>query len=242
MKIFVAKDYAEVSALAYGVIKDVVLQESSPVLGLATGSTPLGLYALMAEDCAKKNVSYKNTRTANLDEYVGLAPSHPQSYRYFMEHNLFEHIDLPKESAYLPNGSAQNLEEECRRYDALLEQMPRDVQLLGIGNNGHIAFNEPGTPFDCGTHIVRLDASTIEANARFFDSVNEVPRRAITMGIRGIMSAKKILLVATGTKKALAVARALQGEVDESCPASVLQRHQDVVVILDKDASAKLRF
>jgi glucosamine-6-phosphate deaminase len=242
MKIVVAKDYEEASTIAFDIIKNILLEEPAPVLGLATGSTPLGLYAKMAEACAKKVISFRNTRTANLDEYVGLAPSHPQSYRYFMESNLFSRIDLPRENAHLPDGTAPDLQEECRRYDALLERMPRDIQLLGIGNNGHIAFNEPGTPFDCGTHIVRLDPSTIEANARFFSSEKEVPRKAITMGIKGIMSAKKILLVAMGTKKANAIAQALQGEIHESCPASVLQRHPDVVVVLDKEASAKLRF
>jgi len=242
MKIFVAKDYAEVSSLAYALIKNTVLEDSRAVLGLATGSTPLGLYELMAEDCARGAISYKNVRTANLDEYVGLTPSHPQSYRNFMQTNLFDRIDLLQENAFLPDGMAQDLAAECRRYDTLLEKMPRDIQLLGIGNNGHIAFNEPGTPFDCGTHIVSLDTSTIEANARFFASEKEVPRRAITMGIKGIMSAKKVLLVATGTKKAQALAQALQGNVEESCPASVLQRHPDVIVVIDKDASVKLKF
>lgn len=239
MKIFIAKDYEELSTIAYGYIKDIVKSNPRAVLGLATGSTPLGIYRLMAE-CAQK-ISYKEIRTVNLDEYVGLSATHDQSYRYFMQTNLFNKIDIPLQNTFVPDGTGDPVA-ECRRYDALLDTLPRDIQLLGIGTNGHIAFNEPGTPFESRTHTVTLNQSTIDANARFFQSINEVPRRAITMGIKDIMAAKRLLLVATGTNKADAIAKALKGKSDPSCPASVLQQHNDVVIVLDQGAASKLVF
>lgn len=241
MKIIVAQDYQELSRIAYGFIKDTVTANPNAVLGLATGSSPIGIYDLMAEDYAKGEVSYCNVRSVNLDEYVGLPANHSQSYRYFMQHNLFDRIDIAAQNTYVPIGTA-NPQQECQRYDDLLESLPRDIQILGIGNNGHIAFNEPGTPHDSGTHIVKLDDSTRAANARFFANINEVPTHAITMGIKGIMAAKKILLVATGAAKADAIAAALRGKITEDCPASVLQNHNNLIVVLDKAAAAKISF
>ena len=241
MKIFVAKDYEELGTIAYGYIKEIVLTNSRAILGLATGSSPLGIYRLMAEDCAQNNLSYKDIRTVNLDEYVGLSATHDQSYRYFMQTNLFDKIDILSQNTFVPDGTADPAA-ECLRYDALLDTLPRDIQLLGIGTNGHIAFNEPGTPFDSRTHTVTLDPSTIDANARFFQSASEVPRRAITMGMKDIMAAKRLLLVATGTNKADAIATALKQTPDPSCPASILQNHNDVVIVLDQGAASKLKF
>lgn len=241
MKIIVAQDYQELSRIAYGFIKDVVSANPSAVLGLATGSSPIGIYDLMAEDYAKGEVSYRNVSSVNLDEYVGLPATHNQSYRYFMQHNLFDRIDIAAQNTFVPVGTAKP-QQECQRYDDLLESLPRDIQILGIGNNGHIAFNEPGTPHDSGTHIVKLDDSTRAANARFFANINEVPTHAITMGIKGIMAAKKILLVATGASKADAIAAALRGKITTDCPASVLQNHKNLIVVLDKAASAKISF
>lgn len=242
MKIIIANDYDEVSRLAYGVIKNTVLANPNAVLGLATGSSPVGIYKLMAEDCARGEVSYKNVKTVNLDEYVGLPKDHEQSYKRFMQDNLFNRIDILPENTHLPDGTASDLQAECSRYDALVASLKPDVQLLGIGRNGHIAFNEPGTPFDSNTHTITLEESTRVANAKYFSSLNEVPRKAITLGIKGIMSAKRLLLVANGTEKSDAIARALGGPVDESCPASILQKHGDVVVVLDKNAASKLKF
>lgn len=242
MKIIIANDYDEVSRLAYGVIKSIVLANPNAVLGLATGSSPVGIYKLMGEDCARGEVSYKNIKTVNLDEYVGLPKDHEQSYKRFMQDNLFSRIDILSENTHLPDGTASDLQAECSRYDALVASLHPNVQLLGIGRNGHIAFNEPGTPFDSSTHTITLEESTRVANAKYFSSLNEVPRKAITLGIKGIMSAKKLLLVATGTEKSDAIARALGGRIDESCPASILQKHGDVVVVLDKNAASKLKF
>lgn len=242
MKIIVAKNYDELSEAAYGVIKEVVLSNPQAVLGLATGSSPLGIYKRMAEECTEGKVSYKEVKTVNLDEYVGLPPTHPQSYRWFMKTNLFDKIDVLPENTHVPNGCAADLAAECKRYDELLEKLPRNVQLLGIGNNGHIAFNEPGSPFDGGTRIVELDKSTIVANARFFESEDEVPKKAISMGIKGIMASEKIVLVASGSNKAEAVRAMCKGPVTEACPASILQNHPDVTVVLDEEAASKLYF
>lgn len=240
MKVIVCKNTEELANEALKVMLDVIKSKESPVIGLATGSSPIGLYNAMIRDHKENGTSYKNVKSVNLDEYVGLGIESDQSYVYFMNDNLFKGIDIDKNNTNLPNGKADDMNAECDRYTALLDSMPQDIQLLGIGGNGHIGFNEPGTPFDSTTHIVELQERTRIDNARFFSSLDEVPTHAITMGIKNIMNAKKILVVANGKSKADAVYSMVKGEITESCPASVLQNHNDVTVIVDEDAASKL--
>ena len=210
------------------------------VLGLATGTTPLGLYRHMIEDHKAHGTAYAHIRTVNLDEYQGLPKSHPQSCAHFMWENLFKHLDIKKSNTYIENGTAQNEEEECVRYNKLLSKMPRDIQLLGLGSNGHIAFNEPNTPFGSETHVVNLTENTIKDNARLFANVSEVPRKAFTMGIKQIMQAKQILILASGKNKAEAIYKTVCGAVTEEVPASVLQLHPNCILIADKEAANKI--
>ncbi|MGN0771958.1 MAG: glucosamine-6-phosphate deaminase [Christensenellales bacterium] len=241
MKVIVTKNYSEMSAKAYEVIKQVMQDtQGKAILGLATGSTPIGLYKNMVADYQAGNVSYKQARSVNLDEYVGLQRTHDQSYYYFMHDNLFDHIDIDESNVNLPDGNSGDTDKACAEYTALLADMQQDVQVLGIGSNGHIGFNEPGTPFDSTTHIVKLHEGTRADNARFFDSLADVPTHAITMGIANIMNAKKILVLASGQGKANAVKAMVQGPVDPACPASVLQNHSDVVVVVDEAAASLL--
>ena len=237
MKVIIAKDYEELSHKAAEIMINVVKENPSAVLGLATGSTPIGLYKAMIEDHVKNGTSYKNVKTVNLDEYVGLPADNDQSYRYFMRDNLLDHIDVDLSNTNIENGVAKDLDAECARYNALLHALPRDIQLLGIGANGHIAFNEPGTPFDSETHVVDLTENTIRMNSRFFADEKDVPRRALTMGPKNIMDAKKILILAVGANKADAVKRMLNGPVDPSLPASILQKHPDCTLIADEAAA-----
>ena len=237
MKVIIAKDYEELSRKAAEIMINVVKENPSAVLGLATGSTPIGLYKAMIEDHVKNGTSYKNVKTVNFDEYVGLPADNDQSYRYFMRDNLLDHIDVDLNNTNIENGVAKDLDAECARYNALLHALPRDIQLLGIGANGHIAFNEPGTPFDSETHVVDLTENTIQMNSRFFADEKDVPRRALTMGPKNIMDAKKILILAVGANKADAVKRMLNGPVDPSLPASILQKHPDCTLIADEAAA-----
>lgn len=240
MKVIIAKDYEEMSKKAFEVMREVVKGNPRAVLGLATGSTPIGLYKNMIEDHKRNCTSYREIRTVNLDEYAGLDYSSDQSYVYFMRHNLFDHIDIDLKNTNIENGKAADRQAECDRYNALLEKMPRDIQVLGIGSNGHIAFNEPGTPFGSVTHIVDLAESTIKDNSRMFKSIDEVPRQAFTMGLKNIMNAKKILILANGANKAKAVYGLVKGEVTERVPASVLQLHPDCTLVCDEAAAALL--
>lgn len=238
MKVIVVKDYDAVSKKAFEVMKEVVTGKEDAVLGLATGSSPIGLYENMIQDHKENGTSYAKCQSFNLDEYVGIDRNHPESYWTFMHKNLFHGIDLPEDKVHVPYG---NTKEDCEAYEKAMENVSVDIQVLGIGANGHIGFNEPGTPFTEETHIVELTEKTRSDNARFFDNdINQVPTHAITMGIATIMKAKKILLVATGANKADAVAAMVNGPVDPVCPASVLQNHADVVVIVDEAAAAKL--
>ncbi len=235
MKFIVKENYEEVCKEAFKIMKEVV-DKGNSTLGLATGSTPIGLYNLLVEDHKTNHTSYKNIKTFNLDEYVGIAKSHYESYDSFMKRNLFSHIDINMDNVNLPRGYAEDLEQECKRYNELLENNTVDIQLLGIGANGHIGFNEPGTPFDSVTYITNLTEKTIKDNSRFFDSISEVPTKAITMGIKNILQAKKILLLATGKNKAEAIKRLHDNVITEDLPASALHMHKDVIVIVDKDA------
>ncbi len=240
MKVIVTKNYDEMSQKAFEVMKDVVVNKPDAVLGLATGTTPIGLYKLMIEDC-KKGTSYKQIKTVNLDEYKGLDINSDQSYVYFMRDNLFNHIDIDLNNTNIEDGKATDAEKECARYNALLDELQQDIQLLGLGSNGHIAFNEPGTKFGSKTHVVDLTESTIKDNARLFNDISEVPRQAFTQGLRNIMNAKKILILASGLNKAKAVDAMINGEVTEEVPASVLQLHPDVTLIIDEAAASLLK-
>ncbi|MCJ7840619.1 glucosamine-6-phosphate deaminase [Lederbergia sp. NSJ-179] len=234
MDIIIAKNDQEASKKAFERIQEGLQNGSIQTLGLATGSTPLKLYAEMRE--ARLNV--ENVTTVNLDEYIGLAASDPQSYHYFMENELFNSLHF--KASYLPNGMADDLEAECKRYEQILSEHPIDLQILGLGTNGHIGFNEPGTPFAAKTHVVELTKETIEANKRFFEKAEDVPTRAISMGIASIMAAKSIILLAFGEAKADAVQQMVEGPVTEECPASVLQNHPNVTIIVDEAAAGKL--
>jgi len=241
MKVIIAKDYEEMSKKAFEVMREVVKGNPRAVLGLATGSTPIGLYKNMIEDHKRNCTSYREIRTVNLDEYAGLDYSSDQSYVYFMRSNLFDYIDIDLKNTNIENGKAADRQAECDRYNRLLEGMQQDIQVLGIGSNGHIAFNEPGTPFGSVTHIVDLAESTIKDNSRMFKSIDEVPRQAFTMGLKNIMNAKKILILANGANKAKAVYGLVKGEVTEAVPASVLQLHPDCTLVCDEAAAALLK-
>ena len=210
-------------------------------LGLATGSTPTGLYKELIRDHKQNKTTYKAVNTFNLDEYIGIPKKDRNSYHYFMCENLFEHIDIPLDQTHIPDGTAKDLEEECTRYEQFIDEHGGiDLQILGIGQNGHIGFNEPGTPFDSRTHIIDLAESTRNANSRFFKSIEDVPAQAITMGIASIMDSKEIFLLVSGASKAKALARLINGEVSEQFPASVLKNHEKVTIFADKEATALL--
>ncbi len=239
MKVIVTKNYEEASDVMFKEMKEYLV--AGKVLGLATGSSPLGLYARMVDDHRKNGTSYKDIKTFNLDEYVGLPITHPESYYAFMHTNLFNHIDIPEENTHVPSGLGEDLEGQALAYDKMIEENPIDIQVLGIGSDGHIAFNEPGTPFDSITHVTDLLEPTIKDNARFFDfDMNKVPHQAVTQGIATIMRAKKIILIATGENKAEAVKAMVEGEIQEACPASILQKHDNVVVVVDESAAKLL--
>ncbi len=241
MKVIITKNYEEMSQKAFEIMAEVLDSKPNAVLGLATGTTPIGLYNLMIDD-HKKGRSYKNVKTANLDEYVGLDVNSDQSYVYFMRDKLFNHIDIDLANTNIENGKATDLDAECARYNNLLDNvLPRDIQILGIGSNGHIAFNEPGTPFGSETHVVDLTESTIKDNARLFNSIDEVPRKALTMGMKNIMNAKKIVILANGKNKAKAVYGTVLGPVTEQVPASILQLHPDCTLICDEDAAQLIK-
>ena len=242
MKIYQEKDYDALSRRAANLISAEVIRKPDCVLGLATGSTPVGTYRQLSAWNQKGDFSFKDVRTVNLDEYLGLPPTHDQSYRYFMQENLFDKIDIPFEHTHVPDGMAADPEQECRRYDELVRSLGyADLQLLGLGRNGHIGFNEPGDCFRKETHVVELTQNTIEANARFFENEAAVPKKAITMGIGCIMAARRVLLVASGANEAEAVYRTVCGPITPQCPASILQLHNDVVIVGDEEALSMVR-
>jgi glucosamine-6-phosphate deaminase len=232
MKIVKATSYQDMSRKAANIISAQVILYPHSVLGLATGSSPIGTYEQLAEWYRKGDIDFSQVTTVNLDEYCGLDENNKQSYRYFMNQHLFSKINIPLEHTYVPNGRAENVETECKRYDELIASLGGiDLQLLGLGHNGHIGFNEPSVAFEKTTHCVNLGESTIEANARFFNSIDEVPKQAITMGIKSIMQAKKILLIVNGEDKKEILHRSLYGPVTPSVPASILQLHPDLTVV-----------
>ena len=233
MKIIRVQNQIEGGQVAFSLLKDE-MAKGAKTLGLATGSTPLAFY----DEIRKSDLDFSDMTSVNLDEYVGLAADNDQSYHYFMQENLFRAKSF-KES-FLPNGLASDLQEETRRYDQVIAEHPIDFQILGIGHNGHIGFNEPGTSFDVTTHVVNLTDDTIKANSRFFDSIDDVPKQAISMGIQSIMQSKMIVLMAYGQGKADAIKQMIEGPVTEDLPASVLQKHPNVVVIVDEAAASAL--
>ena len=241
MKIYLTDDYAAMSRKAASIIASQVVLNPECVLGLATGSTPIGTYKELIARYESGELNFSGVKSVNLDEYVGLSPEHDQSYRYFMQTNLFNHINIKRENTNVPNGLAEDTDAECARYDAVMDSLGGiDLQLLGMGHNGHIGFNEPDDYFPLGTHAVDLQESTISANARFFASIDEVPRRALTMGIGSIMKVKAILVVVSGKDKAPIVKKAFAGPVTPNVPASILQMHPNVIVVGDKEALSEL--
>ena len=237
MRIYLEADYAAMSRRAANLIAAEVIRRPNCVLGLATGSTPIGTYENLIARNRAGDLSFREVRTVNLDEYKGLAPTHDQSYRYFMQTNLFDHIDIQPENTNVPDGLAADADAECARYDALVASLGyADLQLLGLGRNGHIGFNEPDDHFTKETHVVDLTDSTIDANARFFATRDDVPRQALTMGVGCIMAARRVLLIASGADKADALYNAVCGPISPDCPASILQLHGDVVVVGDEAA------
>ncbi|NMO95246.1 glucosamine-6-phosphate deaminase [Paenibacillus lemnae] len=242
MNIYTLQNEEAFVQTAAGLITGLVTSRPRAKLGLATGSTPVGLYAKLIQMHNNGLVSFAGVTTYNLDEYVGLPENHSESYRTFMNEKLFNHVDINMERTFVPNGNAADLEEECRSYDRMLDENgPVDLQLLGIGHNGHIGFNEPGTDLSGGTHVVPLQEETRLANARFFDSLDEVPTHAITMGVASIMKSRQILLLIRGEDKAEIAHRALTGPITTQCPASLLQCHPNVVVLLDEGAGRYFR-
>jgi len=242
MKIIEANDYKDMSKIAADYIVQKVNQSPKIKLGLATGGTPMGIYANLIADYQKNGTSYREVTTFNLDEYVGLSGDNPSSYRFYMNENLFNHIDIQKTNTFVPRGTADDILKECVLYEDLLTNHKGiDLQILGIGANGHIGFNEPGTSFDSQTHVVQLTPSTRQANARYFNSLEEVPTKAITMGIATIMKSREILLLVSGEQKKEALKKLLTENVDESFPASVLKNHPYVTIIADKAAIAGLK-
>lgn len=242
MKIIRTKDYEEMSRKAANLISAQILLKPDCVLGLATGSTPIGIYDQLVEWYKKGDLDFSTVKTVNLDEYKGLTRDNEQSYYYFMHHHLFDRVNIDEENTHVPNGKVENGDEECLRYEALIKFMGGvDLQLLGLGRNGHIGFNEPAADFPKITHCVDLTESTIEANKRFFASADEVPRQAYTMGIGTIMKADKILVVANGEDKADAVAAMVQGKINPEVPASILQLHNNVILVADEAALSKLK-
>ncbi|ONI40233.1 glucosamine-6-phosphate deaminase [Candidatus Epulonipiscium fishelsonii] len=232
MKLIYAKDYNDLSRKAANILSAQVILHPRAVLGLATGSSPIGTYKQLIEWNKKQDVDFSKVTTVNLDEYVGLDPSNEQSYRYFMDNNFFNHININKANTNVPNGMAVDIEEECKRYDALINSIGGiDMQLLGIGNNGHIAFNEPDEAFEKTTHKVSLKPETIEANKRFFNNISDVPIFAITMGIKSIMQARSIVLIVNSNDKYDILKQSLFGPVTPSVPASILQMHSNLTVI-----------
>lgn len=237
MKVIKCENYQEMSNEAAKIVSELIKSKPDCVLGLATGSTPEGLYANLVSMYERHELDFSRVRSVNLDEYYPISPENDQSYRYFMNKHLFNHVNIDPKNTYVPDGSAKDPEEACRKYEEIIAALPQvDIQILGIGKNGHIGFNEPAEKLEPLTHVTGLTASTIEANARFFTSVSDVPTQALTMGIGSILKAKKIIIMANGEGKREAISQLLEGSVTTSCPASMLNLHSDVVVICDRAA------
>jgi len=241
MRVIIVKDQAEQGKVAAELIAAEMRKKPNFVLGLATGTSPIPLYQELIRMHKEEGLDFSTTITFNLDEYVGLEPSHPQSYRYFMNTHLFDHVNINKKNTHVPDGKAEDIEAFCDQYEAMIEDIGGiDYQVLGIGSNGHIGFSEPGTSLASRTHKTKLTQNTIRDNSRLFEKIEDVPTEAITMGIATILDAEKILLVANGASKADAIAKAIEGPITASVPASALQLHPAVTFIVTEDAATKL--
>ena len=237
MKIIVVDNYEELSAKAAELVAETVKGKADCVLGLATGDTPVGTYKNLIKMYESGELDFSGVRSVNLDEYYPISPDNDQSYRYFMNRQLFDHVNIDKANTYVPDGTVSDFEAHCKAYDDNIDALGGiDIQILGIGRNGHIGFNEPDDTLVRGTHLTSLTANTIEANSRFFASEDEVPKHALTMGIESVFKARKILLLASGAGKAEAIRATVKGNIDPRCPASMLCLHRDVVIICDKAA------
>ena len=241
MEVIVKKNYEEMSKAAATLFAAEIMENPKTILGMATGSTPVGLYKELVKMYEAGDLDFSQVTTFNLDEYIGLAPEHDQSYHYFMNDNLFDHVNIDKTRTFVPNGLEADSDKACSEYNEIIrKQGGVDLQLLGLGHNGHIGFNEPGAAFEKETHCVDLTESTIEANKRFFESEDDVPRQAYTMGIKNIMQAKKILVVVSGEDKADILKEVLYGPITPEVPASILQLHNDVTIVADEAALSKI--
>lgn len=241
MRIIVCENYELLSKKAAQIVASQIILEPKSIIGLATGSTPIGMYKNLIQMYKDGLIDFSKTKTFNLDEYYKLSIDNNQSYHYFMYENLFNHINIKEEHIFIPNGMSNDIDTECILYDKKIDDNGGiDIQVLGIGNNAHIGFNEPTINFNKGTHIVTLDDSTRKANARFFNSLDEVPKKAITMGTGSIFKSKKIMLLASGKNKAKAIYNTVYGKITPEVPSSILQFHKDVILILDKDAASLL--
>lgn len=237
MLLYKAIDYQDMSRKAANIISASITLKPDMTLGLATGSSPIGIYNQLIDNYRRGNLDFRDIKTVNLDEYKGLSATDHQSYRYFMNNHLFDHVNIDKNKTFLPDGTNDDTEDECRKYNEIIDQLGGiDLQLLGLGHNGHIGFNEPGDVFIKSTHCVELSESTLEANSRLFDDSEKIPRHAYTMGIHTIMLAKKVLMVVTGRDKAEILSKVITGPITPRVPASILQLHQDVTVIADEAA------
>lgn len=241
MRLIITDNYDEMSLVAANEIAELIKVKPDSVLGLATGSTPEGVYSKLIKLYENNGLDFSKVTSFNLDEYRGLDGNHTQSYRYFMNTKLFNHINIDKKNTHVPDGMASNITEECETYDKSIDSAGGiDLQLLGIGGNGHIGFNEPSDSLSLGTHLTALTKDTINANSRFFSSIDQVPTEAITMGLGGIMKAKKILLLASGEKKAPIIKKLVNGKISTKVPASILQVHRNVLIIVDKAAASMI--
>ncbi len=241
MRIIIAKNYEDLSKKSSHIIAGQLIMKPDSVIGLATGSTPIGTYKVLKQMYHDDLISFSGVTTFNLDEYIGLDEHSDQSYRYFMNKELFDEVDIKPERVHIPSGAAETILDECIHYEASIRKAGGiDLQLLGIGRNGHIGFNEPDLKFEASTHLVALDEDTIKANARFFNSEDEVPKMAISMGIKTIMHSRRILLLASGIEKAEMIYQMVYGDIHPELPASVLQIHPDVIVILDEAAASEI--
>lgn len=237
MKVIVTKNYEEMSAVAANMVAELIAAKPNCVLGLATGSTPEGMYANLVRGYKEGKIDFSAVRSVNLDEYFPIKPENDQSYRYFMNKNLFDHVNIDKANTYVPNGQAEDPQAEGARYEKIIDDLGgADLQILGIGQNGHIGFNEPDEVLIAGTHLEDLTEDTIKVNSRFFASVDEVPKQAFSMGIGSIFKARSIVIMASGANKHNAVAKMLEGNVTTFCPATLLNLHPNVTLICDEAA------
>lgn len=241
MDIKIFENTSEIGKAAAKIIVDKIKENDSAILGLATGSSPIPTYNCLIQAYKDGEISFKNVKSFNLDEYCGIPASDPNSYYTFMHENLFNSIDIEESNVRVPEGNPSDVEQFCKSYDEDIKAAGGiDIQILGIGRNGHIGFNEPADEFTKGTYKVALTESTIDANKRFFEKIEEVPREAITMGVESILDAKEIILIANGTDKAQAIHDMIKGEISPSCPASILQKHNNIHIFIDKDAASLL--